>query len=55
MQRDNPAVDAGVIALSQAQLAEMMGISRQTLSTLLDRLEARGIISIGFRSIRASI
>jgi CRP/FNR family transcriptional regulator, cyclic AMP receptor protein len=52
MRRDNPAVDAGVITLSQAELAAMMGVSRQTLSTLLGRLEARGIISVGFRSIR---
>lgn len=51
MRRDNPAVDAGVITLSQAELAAMMGVSRQTLSTLLGRLEARGIISAGFRSI----
>jgi CRP/FNR family transcriptional regulator, cyclic AMP receptor protein len=52
MRRDNPAVDAGVITLSQTELATMMGVSRQTLSTLLGRLEARGIISVGFRSIR---
>ena len=52
MRRDNPAVDAGVITLSQAELAAMMGLSRQTLSTLLGRLEARGIITVGFRSIR---
>ena len=52
MRRDSPAADAGVITLSQAELAAMMGVSRQTLSTLLGRLEARGIISVGFRSIR---
>ncbi len=52
MRRDNPAVDAGVIALSQAELAAMMGMSRQTLSILLGRLEARGVIAVGFRSIR---
>lgn len=52
MRRDNPAVDAGVITLSQAELAAMMGLSRQTLSMLLGRLEARGIISVGFRNIR---
>jgi len=52
MRRDDPAADAGVIALSQSELAAMMGLSRQTLSTLLGRLEARGIISVGFRSIR---
>jgi CRP-like cAMP-binding protein len=52
LRRDNPAVDAGVITLSQAELAAMMGMSRQTLSTLLGRLETRGLITVGFRSIR---
>lgn len=54
MRRDNPASDAGVITLSQSELAAMMGMSRQTLNTLLSRLEARGLISVGFRSIRVS-
>lgn len=52
MRRDNPSADAGVISLSQAQLAAMMGISRQTLSTMLRRLEARGLVQVRYRGIR---
>lgn len=52
MRRDNPSADAGEITMSQVELAAMMGISRQTLSSLLGRLEARGVIAVGFRHIR---
>ena len=38
--------------MTQAELATMVGVSRQTLSALLGRLEARGVIETGFRSIR---
>lgn len=40
------------LPLSQAELASMVGLSRQRLSTLLRRLEAQGLIEVGFRSIR---
>jgi CRP-like cAMP-binding protein len=40
------------IRLSQVELASMVGLSRQRLSTLLGRLEAQGLIEVGFRSIR---
>jgi hypothetical protein len=30
----------------------MIGVSRQTLSILLARLEDRGLIEVGFRGIR---
>jgi CRP/FNR family transcriptional regulator, cyclic AMP receptor protein len=40
------------IPLSQLELASMVGLSRQRLSTLLGRLEAQGLIEAGFRSIR---
>lgn len=52
MRRDNPSVDAGVIAISQAELATMMGVSRQTMNGLLRRLQSRGIIELRTRSIR---
>jgi CRP-like cAMP-binding protein len=39
------------IRLSQAQLASMVGVSRQTLSAVLMRLQARGLLRVGFRSI----
>lgn len=40
------------ILISQSQLANMIGLSRQTLSMLLARLAKRGLIEVGFRSIR---
>ena len=40
------------IPLSQVELAGMVGLSRQRLSTLLGRLEAQGLIEVGFRNIR---
>lgn len=45
-----PAIDT--ISISQSQLANMVGLSRQTLSMLLARLAKRGLIEIAFRSIR---
>jgi CRP-like cAMP-binding protein len=39
------------IRLSQAQLASMVGVSRQTLSAALMRLQARALLRVGFRSI----
>jgi CRP-like cAMP-binding protein len=52
--RRGDAADAGPVSIlvSQAELATMVGVSRQTLSALLARLEARGVIETGFRSIR---
>lgn len=45
-----PTLDT--IAISQSQLANMVGLSRQTLSMLLARLAKRGLIEVGFRSLR---
>jgi CRP/FNR family cyclic AMP-dependent transcriptional regulator len=39
------------IRLSQAQLASMVGVSRQTLNASLARLQARGLVRVGFRMI----
>jgi CRP-like cAMP-binding protein len=47
-----PAGSPIAIPISQAELAQMVGLSRQRLSTLLGRLEARGVIEVGFRTIR---
>jgi CRP-like cAMP-binding protein len=54
VRRGDDAADAGPVSIlvSQAELATMVGVSRQTLSALLARLEARGVIETGFRSIR---
>jgi CRP-like cAMP-binding protein len=40
------------ITLSQSELANMVGLSRQTLSVLLGRLVKRHSIEVGYRSIR---
>ena len=40
------------IPISQGELAQMVGLSRQRLSTLLGRLEAQGLIEVGFRNVR---
>ena len=39
------------IRLSQAHLASMVGVSRQTLNAALMRLQARGLLRVGFRTI----
>lgn len=45
-----PALDT--ISISQSELASMVGLSRQTLNGLLGGLVKRGLIEVGFRSIR---
>lgn len=40
------------ITMSQEQLANMIGMSRQTLNMLLARLQARGVLEVGYRTIR---
>jgi CRP-like cAMP-binding protein len=40
------------ITVSQAELATMVGVSRQTLCMLLRRLEERGVIAVAYRKIR---
>jgi len=44
--------DISEIRVSQADLATMIGVSRQTLSGLLARLQERGLVEVAFRSIR---
>jgi CRP/FNR family cyclic AMP-dependent transcriptional regulator len=51
LRMDDPDRTSGTINVSQAELATMIGVSRQTLSALLARLEKRGLVRIGFRSI----
>ena len=40
------------IELTQAELAQMIGVSRQTANEILKRLEAEGLIEVGFKRIR---
>jgi CRP-like cAMP-binding protein len=46
------ARDASRLRMSQADLASLLGISRQTLNELLGKLKAERLVEIGFRSIR---
>lgn len=53
LRRLDARVDGPVdITLSQAELASMVGVSRQTLCGLLGRLQERGIVEVAFRKIR---
>jgi CRP/FNR family transcriptional regulator, cyclic AMP receptor protein len=49
-------IQSGPVALnlSQSDLAGMVGVSRQTLNELLKRLQAQGLIEVGFRRIRVT-
>ena len=40
------------LTMSQTELANMVGLSRQTLNVLLARLQARGLVEIGYRKVR---
>jgi CRP-like cAMP-binding protein len=50
--QDRRHAGAVSLALSQADLARMVGVSRQTLNALLGRLSRAGLIEVGFRRIR---
>lgn len=39
------------IHLSQAHLASMVGVSRQSLNAALARLKRRGLVRVGFRMV----
>jgi CRP-like cAMP-binding protein len=41
-----------VLRLSQEELARIVGVSRQTVNVLLADLRERGVIEVGFRSLR---
>ena len=50
---DTPDTADGVdVAVSQSELALLVGVSRQTLNGYLSDFESRGLIEIGYRSIR---
>lgn len=50
--QERPADGPPSLAVSQADLARMVGVSRQTLNALLGKLRDEGAIEIGFRRIR---
>lgn len=49
---DRPESGAVSLAVSQADLARLAGISRQTLNVILGKLEKAGLIEVGFRRVR---
>jgi CRP-like cAMP-binding protein len=49
---ERPPKGPSTITMSQSELANMIGMSRQTLNTLLARLQARGVVEVGYRTIR---
>lgn len=50
VERDHGS-PAPCIKLSQSHLASMVGVSRQTLNAALMRLQSRGLLRVGFRTI----
>lgn len=51
--RERSVSSGGVsLAVSQSDLARMIGVSRQTLNALLAKLGQEGLIDVGFRRIR---
>lgn len=51
-RRDAQLTGAIDITVSQAELATMVGVSRQTLCMLLRRLEERGVVEVAYKKIR---
>ena len=53
IQRRDPADRQPMtISMSQAELANMLGLSRQTLNALLAGLQSRGLIEVGYKRVR---
>jgi CRP/FNR family transcriptional regulator, cyclic AMP receptor protein len=51
-QQDRPSAAPVSLAVSQGDLARMVGVSRQTLNALLGKLRQEGLIEVEFRRIR---
>ena len=50
--RDHASGTSNELDISQGDLAQMIGTSRQTVNALLQRIEADGLIEVNFRNIR---
>jgi CRP-like cAMP-binding protein len=50
-RRDQHVIGPVTLSISQAELAKMVGVSRQTLNGLLGSLAARGLIEVGFQQV----
>jgi len=51
MKEEGLAEERVELALSQTDLAHAIGASRQTINTLLQKLEVEGLLEVGFRKI----
>jgi CRP-like cAMP-binding protein len=51
-RQDGTGAGTEELDISQADLAQMVGTSRQTVNALLQRIEAEGLIEVKFRKIR---
>ena len=51
-QQDRPSAAPASLAVSQAELARMVGVSRQTLNAILGKLRQERLIEVEFRRIR---
>jgi CRP-like cAMP-binding protein len=51
-KQDRPNAGPVALAVSQADLARLVGVSRQTLNALLGKLDQEGLIEVGFRRVR---
>lgn len=51
-QGQKPVQGPATITMSQSELANMIGMSRQTLNMLLAQMKERGVIEVGYRTIR---
>jgi CRP/FNR family cyclic AMP-dependent transcriptional regulator len=49
---DHPDERSPSLKISQEELARLVGLSRQTLNGILQKLEAAGLVKVTFRSIR---
>ena len=50
-QSDRASAGPVTLGVSQAELSRLIGVSRQTLNTLLGSFQQRGLIELGFRKI----
>lgn len=51
-RKDHPSEGVVELELTQADLAALTGLSRQTANAVLHRLEERGLVELSFRKIR---
>jgi CRP-like cAMP-binding protein len=51
VQQPDQGAGPASVSMSQSQIATMIGVSRQTLSAMLARLQARGLVRVCYRRI----